>query len=76
MTCDLCGKDDCTWVHGEWCQGRAEVLAGTREMKAHEDLVQMAMARTALLRDAVEFAHSEGFEWPTDPFRLKRKDTP
>lgn len=30
---------------------------------------ERAEAEAKRMRDAVEFAHSEGFEWPVDPFK-------
>jgi hypothetical protein len=31
-------------------------------------LIESTIAELELLRAAVEFAHAEGFEWPSDPY--------
>lgn len=62
------GKEFVPYRELENCQEARE-----RTVRAHTE----AWEEIKRLREAIEFAHSEGFEWPTDPLPVgSRSEAP
>lgn len=50
----------------ELLQDRVEVLES--DARVHETLLRTVRSALGDAMDAIDFAHTEGFEWPADPY--------
>jgi hypothetical protein len=63
-TCPTCGQKYCG-AEIERLRERCEAYKG--QVRAGADEIERMRASQERLKSAIEFAHSEGFQWPSDP---------